>query len=424
MESSWKSLWKQHNQEEAVKWEKPEELLEFTVDATGKVSPPSKAMKLIRTWEAHGDELVEFSIFNSKDPERDLILDKIFKSGFSSVEEDRAVGSVLGMPIGDALGAPLEFKGVRYGVRLINGFDHTRSSGFGLKPGQWTDDSSMGLCLADSLISCKGFNPADLKHRFVLWWNFGYCNAFRFDKDRYSRHSVGLGGNISMSFSEFYRNGAPYTTAGDKDTSGNGSIMRMSPVPVYYHDIAEAVNIARLQSLTTHQGEEARECSALMAWIIVNAIHNGDGTKKILDTIHNFQSDVKSINFLIRSQQEDATPGRNWDLADRDWNWKDPEHKYSPERSRRQPGYVGSYAMDALCMALHCIWTTDNFADALLKAANMCGDADSVASVTGQLAGAIYGVSGIPKDWVRQVQQWDGGDIALRAYKLFHHTKL
>lgn len=76
-------------------------------------------------------------------------------------------------------------------------------------------------------------------------------------------------------------------------------------------------------------------------------------------------------------------------------------------------------------MALHCVWTTKNFSKAVLKAANMCGDADTVAAITGQIAGAIYGVSGIPNDWIKTVQQWDNnGEIALRAYKLYHHIPL
>jgi ADP-ribosylglycohydrolase len=71
-------------------------------------------------------------------------------------------------------------------------------------------------------------------------------------------------------------------------------------------------------------------------------------------------------------------------------------------------------------MALHCIWTTNNAKDAILKAVNLRGDADSVESVTGQLAGSAYGVSSFPKEWVESVRQWDGDDIALRAYRLFH----
>ena len=95
------------------------------------------------------------------------------------------------------------------------------------------------------------------------------------------------------------------------------------------------------------------------------------------------------------------------------------EHQYSPGRAAAQPGYVGSYAMDATAMALHCVWVTDSAKDALLLAANHRGDADSVAAVTGALCGALYGAAALPHDWVMAVQRWDGGgSIAERALRL------
>jgi ADP-ribosylglycohydrolase len=199
----------------------------------------------------------------------------------------------------------------------------------------------------------------------------------------------------------------------------------MAAGPVFFHaDYEKALEVSKLQSLTTHQGEEAAECCRLMAHIIVTAIHKGKGDKSILENIE-FTSPLKSVTCLAKSQQEDETPGKNWSLEDRNWNWKDPNFKYSPSRATQQPGYVGSYCMDALAMALHCIWTTDSLKEAMLKSANMCGDADSVTSVTGQLAGAIYGFSAFPKEWIEAVQQWDGnGEIVLKAYKLFHHKKV
>merc|ERR1712176_1145432 len=89
-----------------------------------------------------------------------------------------------------------------------------------------------------------------------------------------------------------------------------------------------------------------------------------------------------------------------------------------------QPGYVGSYAMDAVSMALHCVYTTRSFEEATLKAANLRGDSDTVCAVVGQLAGALYGVSAIPEEWLARVQQWDGGSISARALMLHNHESL
>lgn len=131
---------------------------------------------------------------------------------------------------------------------------------------------------------------------------------------------------------------------------------------------------------------------------------------------------------MARSKAEERKPSNNGaELSDRDWNWERSDFQFSPSRAADQPDYIGSYAMDAMAMSLHCLNSTTSARQALLRAANLRGDADTVAAVVGQLVGAVYGVGaraelqgGLPMDWVDKVQQWDsGGSIALRAYKLF-----
>merc|ERR1719262_882571 len=107
-------------------------------------------------------------------------------------------------------------------------------------------------------------------------------------------------------------------------------------------------------------------------------------------------------------------------LTCRRWDWKNPEHRFCEARAQQQPGYIGSYAMDNVSMALHCVYSTSSFEEATLKAANLCGDADSVCAVVGQIAGALYGASGIPKEWLQRVRRWDGGNIAARALLLYN----
>ena len=134
-----------------------------------------------------------------------------------------------------------------------------------------------------------------------------------------------------------------------------------------------------------------------------------------------FQSPETSVMCLARSEQE---PGGS---EDRNWNWRMPDYRYAPSRARSQPGYVGSYAMDGMAMALHCVYHTSSFRGAVLKCVNMGGDADSVGSLVGQIAGSFYGAKSIPEEWIRELQRWDrGGDIALRAFLLFslHQTAI
>ncbi len=366
------------------------------------------------------------------DPEREALRARM-RRGELSPTEQRGLGILFGMVCGDAIGAPLEFSAVRYGhadftpaaahqlpVHLWAA-DHYNT--FRLRPGQWTDDASMGLCLADSLLRRPQFDPQDLRLRFLNWWAFGYNNAFGWDEGRPSKGSVGLGGNISMSMSEFAREGSPYTRAGDRNTSGNGSVMRNAPVPLaLFREPERALEVARKQSKTTHQGDEAAECCAVMTWLCVRAMREpGLGARQLLELLPSFASELYSVQCLVNSRQEERHPSNaaTQDLADRNWNWRDPEYRYSPLRSRQQPGYIGSYCMDALAMALHCLWSTDSFVAALLKIVNMRGDSDSTGSVCGQLAGAVYGVGAIPQPWIDAVEQWDGhGTIALRGLRL------
>ena len=74
--------------------------------------------------------------------------------------------------------------------------------------------------------------------------------------------------------------------------------------------------------------------------------------------------------------------------------------------------------MDGLAMALHILYTTDNFKDAMLRAVNLCGDADSLGSIVGQIAGAYYGLDSIPENWITTLNKWDNNEIALRGYIL------
>lgn len=164
-----------------------------------------------------------------------------------------------------------------------------------------------------------------------------------------------------------------------------------------------------------------------MAHVIVNGIHKGDGTKKLLDQTAEFQSPLKSVTCLANSQQEEPTPGKDWDVADRcvlicvdydellsenaetgtgrtptsDTHPPEPEsslvtsdltpwmpcvcdHHQHPITIILPLSFWESLIMD-LAMALHCVYSTNTFAEAVLKAANLCGDSDSVASVTGQV---------------------------------------
>jgi len=204
--------------------------------------------------------------------------------------------------------------------------------------------------------------------------------------------------------------------------------MRNGAIPLYYKDnIQEALFYAAKQSKTTHQGIEAYECCRLLTFIVIKAIKNpSTSAKEILDNLQDFPADPQTIKSSKDTPSiillANSTKSENLDI---NWDWKHISFQYSPTRSRQQPGYIGSYSMDAMAMSLHCVYHTNSFADALIKCANYRGDADSVCSVTGQIAGAIYGWKNISPQWVDKILQWDKDDfILLRGYKLFYrHPK-
>ena len=374
------------------------------------------------------DDFVTASIFD-KEEYNEIKKDfyEKFKNNNFSLLEKSCIGSILGMAIGDAIEARVEFSHLNYNFNEIQDMGNHPAGKFNLEPGQWTDDTSMGLCLSDSLIENEGrFDPRDIMMRFILWQNYGYNNAFRFDKKRYNKHSVGLGGNISGSLTKYIQDKGKdnYTKYGDKNTSGNGSIMRNAAIPIcYFRDKKMALENAKNQSLITHQGHEAAGCCQLITFIIIkilkikeqNSINKKEkqtqNLKDLLEDLEDFNCEYESVNFLAHSKQEGFDKNRNW-------NWKDINFKYSEDRAKKQPGYIGSYCMDCLAMSLHVLYTTNNFKEAVLKGVNLCGDADSVGSVIGQIAGAFYGLVSIPEEWIKTINKWDDKEIVLRGYIL------
>lgn len=197
---------------------------------------------------------------------------------FNGTALDAAIGAVVGCAIGDAVGAPLEFLPAtdRPDANYVFSSDTLEYGGhrnvFSLQRGQWTDDASMALCMADSLLVCGGFDGSDLRVRFWNWWCRGYNNAFRYEPNRSG--SVGLGGNISKSLYSMRPGVKPPPEFGrEHEDAGIGSIMRLSPVPVFYHrDIEASVEFARASSLTTHPGALAAEACAFLAFTISRAV--------------------------------------------------------------------------------------------------------------------------------------------------------
>lgn len=276
---------------------------------------------------------------------------------------DRAVGALLGLAVGDAVGTTLEFSSRDASPPLT---DMVGCGPFGLQPGQWTDDTSMALCLADSLLVRGGLDPHDLMTRFVRWWHQGEysCTGQCFD----------IGTTTAAALRRFETTGDPLAGDSDPWTAGNGSLMRLSPVAIFHHrETGLAVIAARTQSTTTHAAPAALDACGYFARLLVEAIC-GAAKDEVLARRH---LDIDPAIAVIAAGV---------------WRGK----------ARNEIASSG-YVVHTLEAALWCVDRAEEFEEAVLLAANLADDADTVAAVTGQLAGALWGVSGIPDHWRRRV---------------------
>ena len=180
---------------------------------------------------------------------------------------DRYRGSLLGLACGDALGTSVEFK-PRGSFPPVT--DLLGGGPFNLKAGQWTDDTSMALCLGESLLRKDGFDPADQMGRYLNWWQWGYLSA--------TGECFDIGMTVRQALADYQEHGQPLAGSSDPQTAGNGSLMRLAPVVLFhYPDLAQVREFAGASSRTTHGAAEAIECCQLLAGLIAKAL---DGASK------------------------------------------------------------------------------------------------------------------------------------------------
>ena len=384
---------------------------------------------------------------------------------------DRAIGSMVGLAVGDSVGAPLEFIGAvdsGTGASRVDIATLTYQNAcnrFDLRAGQWTDDTAMSLCLADSLLVSNGkLDGTDLRERFWSWWFQGYNNAFR-KQCRERVGSVGLGGNISKSLYSMkvgLRPTPEYEAQGSD--AGNGSIMRLAPIAVAHcaattaAQLSDARAIAAASSRSTHPGTIAAEACAFLAHLLIMAITRFEpGPPGAARAFLFATADEYIENVLMPRAPKAAGSGRGKGEGEgedngegvvvmlrllasnepsgsleRMWNWRKDSLDIAGTMLARGPTYngypntaeyLGSYAPDALAIALHAIANTDSFDSAVERCVNTLGDADSHGAVCGQIAGAMYGWRAIGPHLRAALNEWDDAEIGLRAALLVHTAR-
>ena len=297
---------------------------------------------------------------------------------------DRFRGCLLGLAVGDAVGTSVEFQS-RGSFDPVT--DMTGGGPFGLPAGAWTDDTSMALCLATSLIQKNGFDAQDQMERYLRWYQNGYLSS--------TGKCFDIGITTRKALLNFQKTSNPFSGSIDPQTAGNGSIMRLAPlVMLYYPDLEAIMHYAPKSSRTTHAALECLEACQILAGIIYRAF---EGQKK---------QDV-----LI---ERDLVPLTSETL-------KEISYGDYFEKAASQIQGTG-YVVRSLEAALWCFWTTDSYEAAILKAVNLGDDADTTAAVCGQVAGAFYGESGIPTHWLQKLVMRD--EITSLADQLYHWKEM
>lgn len=288
---------------------------------------------------------------------------------------DRFRGALLGLAVGDALGATLEFKTRDTYPPLT---DMIGGGPFNLKPGEWTDDTSMALCLADSLIAEKTHDARDQLTRYARW-----CNE---DENSVKGRCFDIGTTCRSAISRFLQTGSVMAVGMGDTWASNGSIMRLAPAVMFgAKSLNFAVELSRASSLTTHSHPDCVGACELLGARIALALR--------IDCYPHAPGE--SIAHQIAADIEGAKlPRRGWSSRLRTiW-----DGGYKP--LHRNQIKSGGGALDTLEAALWAVSSQLTFRDALLTAANLGSDSDTVGAVCGQLAGAWVGMSGIPPEWL------------------------
>ena len=302
---------------------------------------------------------------------------------------DRYRGALLGLAVGDALGAPYE--GCPPGT-----FEPSADlSADPHRPGEWTDDTAMALCLATSLLESRGFDGRDQMDRYLRWRRDGYLSAYG--------RPIGIGTTVSASLDRYEATGDPMAGPNRLQTAGNGSLMRLAPLPMYLlHDGTRAIELAAEMSKTTHGAAEAVDACRYMTGLLIGALRN-ESKQTLLSDLY-----CPVYNYWL-FQGIGLTP--RIDAIARG------VYKHKDASNLPATGYV----VHTLEAALWAFYRTANFEEGAMLAVRLGNDTDTTAAVFGQLAGAFYGIDGIPARWREQVARHEM--IEELAVSLLRETK-
>ncbi|MFZ3578981.1 ADP-ribosylglycohydrolase family protein [Virgibacillus sp. DJP39] len=297
------------------------------------------------------------------------------------------LAGIMGLSVADALGVPVEF--VDRKTLKNNPVVGVRAYGTYNQPaGTWSDDSSMTLCLLDSL--ANGIDYTDIMNNFQKW----------FDKGLYTPHgeAFDIGISTRKALKRFAAGTNPLDCGGTTELdNGNGSLMRILPAVFYLQssygdkELDEAAfDIIHNISALTHAHKRSKIACGIYLSIALN-LENGKELKQAVDqglyaaanyykTDAEFTDELQYFNRLTRKDFDEL-----------------------PEKLIKSSGYV----VDTLEASIWCLLTTTSYKECILKAVNLGEDTDTVAAVAGGLAGLCYGYESIPDEWLAALEKRD-----------------
>lgn len=296
--------------------------------------------------------------------------------------KNKARGMLIGLAIGDALGAPYEF-GYKSEdiIKLGDKISHfkAQTKDFKLPKGAWTDDTSMALCIADSILERGGYDSYDIMNKFVKWFLYGYRSSVD--------HSVGIGQQTSLCLLSYGRNKTIPIGAKKTTRAGNGPIMRLAPIviagtiPNSLDDIKRISKMARLSCRETHDSYMAISVTEAFATALSLSFTHIDMIEHCTCWLTRSPKELRDCETAIHDAINRAMKSTNGD------EFKDR----------------GGYILDTFTIAVWGLLHSHSFKEGMLKVIRLGGDTGTNAACYGQLAGAYYGYQAIPEEWSRGV---------------------
>ena len=340
--------------------------------------------------------------------------------------QDKARGMLLGLAIGDALGAPIEFGYTSDTIRQLGSkLEFFTDSPRGNK-GEWTDDTSMALCIADSLLEKKGYDSYDIMNKFVRWADYGYRSAD-------NKPATDIGNQTKKALDDYKKYPSIARDEIETDQAGNAPIMRLAPIiiantyvekkPITLREafrsgklaispekpegefitpeaITPTLKMAELSARETHNSLAANAVTEMFASMLYCAMH---GLEKV--NIAGY-----CARWIIKDEYDQFYTQNSEQLINRALN---------PDDSQLRD--LGGYIVDTFTISLWGLIHGESFKDGMLKVLQLGGDTDTNAACYGQIAGALYGLNSIPIEWVSGV--YESKEITELADKLLAMTE-